>query len=462
MVQLPSVIAGVVLVVSILFPSINKSHAFETTRMQQQKLLSVSIDRSLFHSSSRISRVTTLALSENDKNGGNFGTESSKETENGYSEGLLVLATVPMAWGTFEPAVRLVYKYEPFMPPLLFSFAYYLVATFVLTIGRLYSSAVTPIGEQGGRDLDEPSSWMTDSNYSGYFSGIPLSTQGGIELGTYLFIGNAFQVIGLKTVPSDRAAFLLQLTTIFVPLLKSVTAETLIARQTWIACLVALVGVAFIGLDDGPTFNILDSMSSFNNILHKPSNLIDAVPTFSVDDGYIILAAVFYTFHCVRLETYARSTSAIRLATTKATTEMILSGLEMMGCVFAASVLDNTPDVFEAARASGEKIVLYGESVEQQVSSWQSFTSGGWPTVGLATFWVGAVTVAYTIYAQSFGQSRVSAVAANLIYSSQPIFTAMVAYFLLGESLGSNGYIGGLLIGVAVLSVIAAETETEE
>ncbi len=456
-----SVITGVVLVVSVLFPSFREGYAFETRRIERHKLSSLPIARTPFHSRSHISRVE-LGWSANDKNGEIFGAESSKETDVGYSEGLVVLATVPVAWGTFEPAVRLVYKYEPLMPPLLFSFAYYLVATFVLTIGRLYSSAATPSDDDGGRDHDETLSSMINSKDSGDFLGLPLSTQGGIELGTYLFIGNAFQVVGLKTVPSDRAAFLLQLTTIFVPLLRSVTAEILIARQTWIACLVALMGVAFIGLDDGPSFNILDTMSSFNDILHKPAILLDAVPTFSVDDGYIILAAVFYTFHCVRLETYARSTSAIGLATTKATTEMSLSGLVIIGCIFAASVVDNAPAIFEAARASGEKIVMYGEGVQQQVCSLQSFTAGGWPTVGLATFWVGAVTVAYTIYAQSFGQSKVSAVAANLIYSSQPIFTAMVAYFLLGESLGSNGYIGGLLIGVAVLLVIAAETETAE
>ena len=79
--------------------------------------------------------------------------------------------------------------------------------------------------------------------------------------------------------------------------------------------------------------------------------------------------------------------------------------------------------------------------------------------VGLATLWTGAVSVAYTIYAQSFGQSKVPAVTANLIYSSQPIFTAVVAYFLLGERLGSNGYVGGMLIGASVLLVIAAEAE---
>ncbi len=466
-----------IVVVSSLSRSNNESHAFVTTRIRYRKSL-LSRDRSLneYDSSTCSSRVVLgWSKADYDDKSETISTQNS-ETGIRYNKGLLVLATVPVAWGTFEPAVRLVYKYEPLMPPLLFSFAYYLVATCVLTIGRLYSSSVSLAasdanngdkGIDGDNDDDESSLTTINSKDSGYFSGLPLSTRGGIELGTYLFIGNAFQVIGLKTVPSDRAAFLLQLTTIFVPLLKSVNAETLIPRQTWIACLVALMGVALIGLDDdgaGPTFGILDTVGSYSDILHKPSNLLSALPVFSVDDGYIILAAVFYTFHCVRLENYARSAaSAIGLATTKATTEMILSGCVIIGCICAVSITGDIPALFEAARASGEKIILYKEGVQQQISSssssWPSLSSGGWPTVGLATFWVGAVTVAYTIYAQSFGQSKVSAVTANLIYSSQPIFTAMVAYFLLGESLGPNGYIGGLLIGAAVLLVIAAETE---
>jgi hypothetical protein len=39
--------------------------------------------------------------------------------------------------------------------------------------------------------------------------------------GTYLFLGNGSQAIGLKTVASDRATFLVQLMTIIVPLVAS-------------------------------------------------------------------------------------------------------------------------------------------------------------------------------------------------------------------------------------------------
>jgi drug/metabolite transporter (DMT)-like permease len=63
----------------------------------------------------------------------------------------------------------------------------------------------------------------------------------------------------------------------------------------------------------------------------------------------------------------------------------------------------------------------------------------------------------YSIYAQSFGQRRVDPTDANLIYTIQPIFTALFAYFLLGETLGPAGFVGGSLIGVAVYLIAASE-----
>ena len=83
------------------------------------------------------------------------------------------------------------------------------------------------------------------------------------------------------------------------------------------------------------------------------------------------------------------------------------------------------------------------------------------PALG-AVMWTGWVTCAYTIYAQSFGQSRVNPTDANLIYTIQPIFTAIFAWGLLGETLGPAGYLGGALIGTAVYLVAVSEESVLE
>ena len=115
--------------------------------------------------------------------------------------GILVLLTVPFAWGTFEPAVRYVYEIKPAVPGFVFSAGYYLIAALALS----FLSLVTAGNDISVNEKEETLARNID---------IRLPIKGGIELGTYLFVGNALQVVGLQTVPSDRAAFLLQLTTV--------------------------------------------------------------------------------------------------------------------------------------------------------------------------------------------------------------------------------------------------------
>ena len=46
-----------------------------------------------------------------------------------------------------------------------------------------------------------------------------LATPAGVELGAYLFIGSCLQLFGLQYTTVGRAAFIVQLTTVVVPLL---------------------------------------------------------------------------------------------------------------------------------------------------------------------------------------------------------------------------------------------------
>ena len=111
--------------------------------------------------------------------------------------GILVLLTVPVAWGTYTPVVKYMYdRMQPSMPGFVFSAGYYLVAaTTLVVLSRLQDA---PKGRAAEEDLisapddgDEGDAAMTE--------------RGGWELGGYLFLGNGLQVVGLQTVPADRA-----------------------------------------------------------------------------------------------------------------------------------------------------------------------------------------------------------------------------------------------------------------
>ena len=170
----------------------------------------------------------------------------------------------------------------------------------------------------------------------------------------------------------------------------------------------------------------------------------------------IVAAAVAYSFHCIRLEGFAKETSAIRLAASKAVTELVLSVSVLLGLrLFStngqslSSSAESTSVFVTFCRTSSDEVVSFLETSPGLLGS----PSNDLLAAGLATLWTGLVTVAYTISAQTYGQRRVRPVTANLIYTIQPLCTAIIAWVVLGETLGPSDYIGGALLGIAVLMV---------
>ena len=181
-----------------------------------------------------------LQASNNNYDDGNSGTLLDNLFGNDERrKGILVLLTVPFAWGTFEPAVKFVYAIEPPIPGLVFSPCYYFVAASALSMLSLLSYR---------QDDDGPamsSGKIEDNQNQNSFLNINASAVlGGIELGFYLFLGNSLQVLGLNTLNSDRVAFLIQLTTVscwnlcFVHLLFAYTSNALLTLPTPDICTV--------------------------------------------------------------------------------------------------------------------------------------------------------------------------------------------------------------------------------
>ena len=317
------------------------------------------------------------------------------------------------------------YEMEPAIPGFVFSAGYYLVAA--ATLRSLLSM-----------QANEPKVGDVEESEEG------LDIRGGWELGSYLFVGNALQVVGLQTVPADRAAFLVQLTTVLVPLVAALSVGTLSAvpAQTWVACVIAFVGVSVMGIDDG---GVGAGISGGNplTLLHVSSG-----------DLLIVLAAFSYTLHVVRLGVYAPRTAPLALASAKATTEALLS---VAVVIILAIIGNNTFEVPQFIQETGQGVIGYFGALKTAASENPRLLE----ISACAILWTGWVTCAYTIYAQSFGQSRVSPTESNLIYTTQPLFSSLFAYFLLGETLGAAGYVGATLI-CAALWLVSSPSDVNE
>jgi len=383
--------------------------------------------------------------------------------------GTLVLLTVPLSWGTYVPVVRYLYAIQPPVPGFVFSACYYTLAalTTSLLARRVLQPPTPAISIASSPDgAEEEEEQQQQQQQPGTSSFLTLS-RGGIELGSYLFVANCLQVIGLQTVESDRAGFLVQLTTVMVPVCEGLFAGNilLIPARTWGACVLAFLGLCIMGLD-GKQTDVMNAWSSSN----PWETLAVASSSLSRGDCLILGAAILYTLHVVRLGTYARQTTPIKLAASKATTESILSFALVFVLVGLSVVQDSYHMLSDTAGNDG----LLGFSIDtgrEITSFYSSFTSGVadgsistsvlLPAFG-SILWTGWVTCAYTIWAQSFGQSKVSPTSANLIYTFQPIFTALFAYVLLGEKMGSVGFLGGALIASAVYVVASNDGENTE
>jgi drug/metabolite transporter (DMT)-like permease len=357
-----------------------------------------------------LSTTTTRLASSSDQEGATTTAEEDR------SAGLLVLLSVPLAWGTYSPVVKYLYEVRPAVPGIVFSAAYYIVASILLNF--LCLAETTKQEAIGDDDV------ATSSNFS---------LKGGLELGSYLFIANALQVKGLETVPSSRAGFIVQLTTIMVPLMQAFSNGVSVPIRTWIACILAFAGVVVMGFDGG-----------------KELDLIGGVAGSAISQGDLLIvgAAVLYSLHVVRLGRYAAETTPLKLAASKATTEAFLS----IGVVTA---------LFMGQLPGGQEISNFFQKLSSGWVSGDITLTTLTPAIG-AVIWTGFITCAYTIYAQSYGQARVSPTEANLIYTIQPLFTALFGYFLLGETLGQAGMVGAVLIASAVYAVADFDTKGDD
>jgi hypothetical protein len=258
----------------------------------------------------RISKIgrSRLPAYKNESDDASRGENNPASILSDRSLGILVLLTVPLSWGTYTPVVKYLYAIQPPVPGFVFSACYYALAAATTTSLALRQ---TRTKESKSEDKSDSLSSTTASSTSSW------PVRGGLELGSYLFIANCLQVVGLQTVASDRAGFLVQLTTVMVPFVEALFAGNLTAvpLKTWFACILAFLGLFVMGLDG--------ALLTTNPV----STFVTALSSFTQGDLLIVGAAVLYTLHVVRLGRYAKDTAPMKLAATKATSEAIFGAI---------------------------------------------------------------------------------------------------------------------------------------
>ncbi|KAG5185940.1 hypothetical protein JKP88DRAFT_254620 [Tribonema minus] len=266
---------------------------------------------------------------------------------------LAVLATVPCVWGTYTPSVKFMESLGPLVQPpgLFFNAACYLVSGAVLATAQLVRSrsrssnntspAASAVQTEALNNAGQIAE-LTEPDLESDSASTPVRSsvlaQAGAELGGWLFAGSTLQIYGLQYTGASRAAFLVQTTTIIVPLIESLLQRRLVPAKVLVACFTATVGIALMSFGDA----LPAVLEAAGGGAHGAARA--ALPALASLQGDLLVgaSALFYSMHVIRLAHYAPRVEPIALAASKAAAELVFAALAI-----AATIASGNAHVFQ-------------------------------------------------------------------------------------------------------------------
>jgi len=224
----------------------------------------------------------------------------------------------------------------------------------------------------------------------------------GIFLGVLLFLGFFTQTIGLKYTSATKSGFITGSLVVMVPLFQTLIEKKLPSKGASIGTILVFVGIIFLS----------NGGSSLNNFFEELG------ANFNFGDGMTLICAVFYALQVVYIDIISAKHDFWILLTTQIVTVAVLALLT--------------------------SLLLAGFSVEPIHISVTSYLIFG---ILYTTFFATLLTIGL----QTKFQKVVSPTKAGIIYSFEPIFAALFAFFLLNEKITNFGLVGSGLIFLGLI-----------
>lgn len=204
----------------------------------------------------------------------------------------------------------------------------------------------------------------------------------GAVIGVFLFLGYAFQTLGLKYTAASKSAFITGLFVVMIPPLSFVILKEKMRIFSVIGVILAVSGLYLLTRPKGSEFNLGDLLTFF--------------------------CAVSFSFQVIFVQIYTKKYDFFTLTLVQILVTTLLS----------------FPFMFLLGRI---RLVYH-------------------PHLLLAILVCAILATALALYIQNRMQRDTTAVKAALIYAMEPVFAAVFSYLLLGEILGWLGILGGGLI----------------
>lgn len=214
--------------------------------------------------------------------------------------------------------------------------------------------------------------------------------RGGALIGFLLLVGFITQTIGLQFTSASKSGFITGLLVVFTPLFQIIISRQLPKVGNVIGVILVTAGLYLLTSPEGSEFNLGDLLT--------------------------LLCAAVFGLYIVFLDMYTRKGDVKQIA-------FLQFAVTALGAVVGA--------------------VLFEEMV---------FRQSGELVWGIA--YLALLATLYTLTVQTKFQKETTPTRAAIIFSVEPVFAAVIAYFVLGETIGLLGMMGG---GIIVLGLLVSE-----
>lgn len=230
------------------------------------------------------------------------------------------------------------------------------------------------------------------------------------ELALWNLVAQGACNVALLFTDATRVSFLTQASIAFTPVLVSVTGDR-VAPITWVGCALAIAGVVLLGFDGGGSAAAGAAAGGLN-----------------VGDIIALIGAASYSLYIFRISAFAKKGLPGNL--TQAWKTVILSVLYLG---WAAADL-----------------VRHLQAPAAVAAPWAGWAN---PLAWAVLIFTAVVPGYFADVCQAKGQESVSPSESQVLLAGEPLFAAVMGAFLLGESLGTYGYVGGAgLVAGAILA----------
>jgi len=314
--------------------------------------------------------------------------------------GRMILLFVAFLYGTLDVSLKMLYELPgPPSASVLSTLRGWLAAAAFLPLIPKMKAEIAAFGSHAETLADDETGI------------IPLQTAA-FELAIWNFGAQSLLNVGLLFTYAPRASFLTQTSVVITPLLSFVAGQK-VSGSVVLGCAVALAGLILLS-DRGDSSERLSASD-------------ESMFSLSGGDLLVLAGALSWSMYVFRVSKIGERYPEISLQGVKSI---------LLACLYSSWFV------------SSMIVCFFGGGWNMVADLWRGYGEfKAWALLFFSAIGPGALADVL----QQIGQKEVSASEANIILCCEPVFTAILARFLLGEVTSPSEILGGALILVAAI-----------